>query len=91
MTERDIHERHGMFRVLPHPCAPVTFAGEVKELIINGSTWTTMGVLTLSCALVPVLEEYVYRGFLLPSLARDLPVPVAVRFPIQTSRLIREA
>lgn len=55
------------------------FAGEVQEVIVKGSTWTAIGILTLSGALVPVLEEYVYRGFLLTSLARDLPMPLAVR------------
>lgn len=32
-----------------------------------------------SIVLAPALEEAIYRGFLLPSLAKSLPIPVAVR------------
>eukprot|EP00884_Botryococcus_braunii_P011838 jgi/Botrbrau1/20655/Bobra.0594s0002.1 len=52
--------------------------GEVREVLLNGSTYTAIGFLGLSGGLVPVVEEYVYRGFLLPSLTKDLPVPAAV-------------
>lgn len=35
-------------------------------------------ITTFTAVLAPVLEESVFRGFLLPSLTRVLPVPLAV-------------
>ncbi|KAL6777678.1 CPL13 [Auxenochlorella protothecoides x Auxenochlorella symbiontica] len=60
--------------------APSDARGTVDSIsqLINVDGSTRAALLTTTAVLAPVLEESVFRGFLLPSLTRVLPVPLAV-------------
>ncbi|RMZ57713.1 hypothetical protein APUTEX25_001913 [Auxenochlorella protothecoides] len=60
--------------------APSDARGTVDSIsqLINVDGSTRAALLTTTAILAPVLEESVFRGFLLPSLTRVLPVPLAV-------------
>ena len=53
-------------------------AGTVKTLLGDGQTSTVAAIAAASVVGAPLLEEFTYRGFLLPSLTRWLPTPAAV-------------
>ncbi|OUS49483.1 putative CAAX amino terminal protease family protein [Ostreococcus tauri] len=48
--------------------------------LIQGDSGTMIAVLTVTSVLAPLLEEVVFRGFLLASLTKWLPTPGAVLF-----------
>ncbi|DBA96851.1 TPA: hypothetical protein ACH3X3_013007 [Trebouxia sp. C0006] len=52
--------------------------GTVKTLLGDGQTSTVAAIAAASVIGAPLLEEFTYRGFLLPSLTRWLPTPAAV-------------
>ncbi|KAK3255257.1 hypothetical protein CYMTET_35551 [Cymbomonas tetramitiformis] len=49
----------------------------IAELLAAGGPVALLVCLTV-CVLTPLVEEYFWRGFLLPSLTRSMPVPQAV-------------
>ena len=59
--------------------APGTIDG-VLPLIQSDDPTALVAVLTLTSVLAPLLEEVVFRGFLLASLTKWLPTPGAVLF-----------
>ena len=64
-----------LFQLCPSPpCLPCSCCSSTAEQILGTSGWATQalwfGVLAV-CA--PIWEELMFRGFLLPSLARYLP------------------
>ena len=52
--------------------------GTVKTLLGDGQTITVAAIASASILGAPLLEEYTYRGFLLPSLTKWMPTPAAV-------------
>ena len=52
--------------------------GIVKTLLGDGQTITFAALASASILGAPLLEEYTYRGFLLPSLTKWMPTPAAV-------------
>ena len=50
----------------------------MKTLLGDGQTSTVAAITAASVIGAPLLEEFTYRGFLLPSLTRWLPTPAAV-------------
>lgn len=51
---------------------------EVGSILAGSGALGAAAAAFASVALAPTLEELVYRGFLLPSLTRRLPLPLAV-------------
>ncbi len=64
-------------------------AGTVKTLLGDGQTSTVAAIAAASVIGAPLLEEFTYRGFLLPSLTRWLPTPAAVSHTVYTFCLVR--
>lgn len=56
--------------------------GTVKTLLGDGQAITVAAIALASILGAPLLEEYTYRGFLLPSLTKWMPTPAAVCFQI---------
>lgn len=52
--------------------------GTVKTLLGDGQAITVSAIAAASIIGAPLLEEYTYRGFLLPSLTKWMPTPAAV-------------
>ena len=52
--------------------------GTVKTLLGDGQATTVAAIGSASILGAPLLEEYTYRGFLLPSLTKWMPTPAAV-------------
>ena len=57
-------------------------AGTVRTLLGDRQTSTVAAIAAASIIGAPLLEEFTYRGFLLPSLTRWLPTPAAVSYTI---------
>ena len=51
---------------------------EIGAILGSGGAVGTAAAAAASVVLAPALEELVYRGFLLPSLSRQLPTAAAV-------------
>ena len=63
-------------------------AGTVRTLLGDRQTSTVAAIAAASIIGAPLLEEFTYRGFLLPSLTRWLPTPAAVSYTIYTFCLL---
>lgn len=63
-------------------------AGTVKTLLGDQQTSTVAAIAAASMIGAPLLEEFTYRGFLLPSLTRWLPTPAAVSHTIYAFSLV---
>ena len=58
---------------------------EVAGVLSGAGALGTTAAAATSILLAPALEELVYRGFLFPSLTRQLPTAAAVRLALRQS------
>lgn len=64
--------------VWEHHMGSLCFSGTVTTLLGDGQAITVTAIGAASILGAPVLEEYTYRGFLLPSLTKWMQTPAAV-------------
>lgn len=70
---------NSVFELLPITTAPGSgTVGAVSDMVGSVDPAVFLNLLVVTGILAPILEECVFRGFLLPSLSAKMPVPAAI-------------